>query len=290
MPMPRIERPVETPRARRPIIPVVDTTIVAPPSRWRLESLVGLIASLLVHLCILSAMTYVVFELNDNDQPGALSGLIGDPNGELPADFLSDGDVMLEVGGSKQEEDLFSPATSAFSDVGSRVAGGSILGGNGEGDGAGDGEGSGAGISVGVPAINVPAHAVTKGSFSAWTVPKDPEPGANYDIVIQVRLPEKFVKNGRYKVGDVTGVVKGTDGYELPIRFNSGKLIRPEDGEVSFMIRGRNGRYTPAKAVVQADGVLQLSIVIPGAAQLVRDTIRIESRVLKEKQTLEIVF
>jgi hypothetical protein len=36
--------------------------------------------------------------------------------------------------------------------------------------------------------------------------------------------------------------------------------------------------------------VVQIQVAIPGAVQLVKDTIRIKSELLKEEQTIEIVF
>ena len=83
--------------------------------------------------------------------------------------------------------------------------------------GAGDGQGDGIGVTV--PSINVPGHAVTKGSFSVGTEPEDPEPREDYMIIIQVRLPENLIKNGKYRANDITGMVRGTDSYTKKIVF-----------------------------------------------------------------------
>lgn len=125
-------------------------------------------------------------------------------------------------------------------------------------DGAG-----GEGAAMPVPAVNVPSYAVSKGSFSAWTEPRDPDPGRQYVIVIQVRLPKSIRE---YPGSDLTGKVIGTDLYKQDIKFKSTDKF-------------------PVK-----DGAAQVQIPVPGAAKLVRDTIQIESRLLGEKQTILIEF
>lgn len=105
--------------------------------------------------------------------------------------------------------------------------------------------------------------AVRKGSFTAWTVPEDPKPGESYLIIIQIQLPSA---TRRYPRSDLSGMVIGTDGYEQVI---------PESA----------AGYLPVH-----DGMTQLVVKVPGAYALVRDSIRIESKLLKEKQSLEIVF
>ena len=131
-------------------------------------------------------------------------------------------------------------------------------------NGVGQGEGSGGdGEAMQVAAINVPSYAVTKGSFSAWTEPRDPDPGRQYFIVIQVRLPNTVKK---YRASDLTGMVTGTDLYKQVIKFRTTE---------EFLIK---------------EGAVQVRVPVPGAAKLVRDTIRIESRLLREKQTIQIEF
>ena len=127
--------------------------------------------------------------------------------------------------------------------------------------GTSDGEGD-----AGDPGFRPPGNGkfVRKGSFTAWTVPEDPAPGEAYFIIIHVELPKR-IRN--YDPRDLTGFMRGTDGYKTAIGFYRGKYF----GE--FNKRAK-----------------QLVIRIPGAAANVRDTIHVESRVLREKQDLEIVF
>lgn len=113
------------------------------------------------------------------------------------------------------------------------------------------------------------ANAVTKGSFTAWTVPADPAPREDYLVVILVRVPEKIRK---YEKEDLSGFLEGDDGYETPIGNFTGKGF-------------------PKQFYGQFDtGARRLVIRIPGAAAKVRDTIRIRSKILREEQTMEIVF
>jgi hypothetical protein len=118
------------------------------------------------------------------------------------------------------------------------------------------------------PNINVPSFAVTKGSFSVWTEPKDPNPGQNYRIVISVKLPTNV---RAYRTNDLSGLVIGTDGYRLQIQ------------------KGLKEALTPAK-LTPVDGAVQVRVAVPGARKLVRDTIEVKSKFLKEEQQIEIEF
>ena len=132
--------------------------------------------------------------------------------------------------------------------------------------------------------LKVPAkgRVVKRGSFAAWTVPLDPEPEKEYTIVIQVKLPATL---RRYRASDLSGIVQGSDRYVQTI---------PWDGRwpnVTLTVRG--GRLVVVKKkdhLPVRNGIAQLLIRVPPAEKLVRDTIRIRSRLLKEEQTLEIVF
>jgi len=133
------------------------------------------------------------------------------------------------------------------------------------GDLEADGKDPGAGDQIGELGSNikVPESAITRGSFTVWTEPEDPKPRSNYEIIIQVKVPSNVKQ---YRLRDLTGMVIGTDGYRKQIKFKS----------------------TERKGV--KEGVVQIAISIPGAAQLVKDTIQIRSQVLDEEQTIEIVF
>lgn len=124
------------------------------------------------------------------------------------------------------------------------------------------------GTGVFVP-TDIPADAVVQGSFTVWTVPADPAPAEPYTIMIEVKLPSSAVN---YSVQDLSGMVIGTDGYEQPLGASAGFL---GDAMQNMSVSAGSAR---------------LSVVVPGAEQLVRDTIDVRSTILNEQQRIELVF
>ncbi|MCA9116898.1 MAG: hypothetical protein KDA79_17585, partial [Planctomycetaceae bacterium] len=134
-------------------------------------------------------------------------------------------------------------------------------------------------------------RAITKGSFTAWTIPEDPEPKDSYLIVIQIRLPEG---TRRYRASDLSGFIKGTDGFTQAIPWDR---FYPTN---AIVLRGSTMRPINARSYLPIkDGVAQLAIkVLPPNYEearkrgitTVQDTIMIQSRRLAEKQTLSIEF
>ena len=128
-------------------------------------------------------------------------------------------------------------------------------------DGGGQQQGLKDGVGFRMPGSG---NVVRKGSFVAWTVPQDPAPYEDYLIIVQVNVPKRIRNyNGR----DLTGFMIGTDGYTTRIGFYQGRYY-------GTFIRKAN----------------QLVIRIPGAEKNVRDTIVVESKLLRERQELHIVF
>jgi hypothetical protein len=120
----------------------------------------------------------------------------------------------------------------------------------------------------------IPESAVTKGSFSAWTEPPSPRAMENYWIVIRVKLPSDI---GEYSRNDLSGQVVGTDMYvqslsAMPGASQIDKWKGPPENFFTF------------------SGGAELRIGVPGAYTLVQDTINIRSAVLKEQQTLTLIF
>ena|GEM_PF-1830928 len=141
-------------------------------------------------------------------------------------------------------------------------------------------EGPGSAALLKVPESGL---AVTKGSFTAFTIPAHPQPMEAYSIVIEVRLPSD-VK--RFRVSDLNGEVRGSDGYTQKI---------PYDSRTPYAA----GYPTPEKKIeiLQAsttldvvDNKIQIVVKIPGGARLVKDVIRIRSRKLNEEQELTLIF
>lgn len=115
----------------------------------------------------------------------------------------------------------------------------------------------------------VPAKVVKKGSFSVFTVPVDPEPTRPYDIVITVDLSSADEIDA-YNKDDLTGSITGTDGFVYGLGSNI-------DGIEAF-----NFNADKFQAV--------LKITIPGAIKNTKDTVKINSSLLGESQTIELVF
>ncbi len=218
----------------------------------------GVIASGVLHGLVIVVLGVIVFHQN-NDGRFQIDGAFDAPLDEA----VLDSKMELEVGGPAAKLE-FIAATDATGDLETLSAMSDKIAGalTGNKDGSGDG-GEGNGINSLSSLMTAPAKAITRGSFTVWTKPEDPTPGLPYLIIIQVKLPNE-VKG--YRLRDLKGFVRGTDGYQKPIAFKS------------------NDR----RAVVE--GLVQVQIFIPGAQQLVRDTINVRSDLLKEEQTIEIVF
>lgn len=274
-PLPSIMSAVTKPR-RQPKPPATDAAVPKPavdvkananlPWYERVVSRqgwIGMGVSFLVHTTILLVLAFIVVSTASRESISVM-GMFGDSD-EYGGDVVLDTTLPIDPGDSSPltMADM-SQSLESLPDV-SGVAG--ALEENirvGFGGSGGDGHGgSGDGIGVAAPTLRIPSHAQTKGSFSAWTDPRDPKPNENYSIVIQIRLPEKIKK---YRGSDLTGMVTGTDRYKQTIRF----------------------RYSEQFPV--ENGLVEIRIPVPGGALRVRDTIRIESKLLKEKQTFEIEF
>lgn len=178
--------------------------------------------------------------------------------------------------------------------IASALFSGSVTGKGGSGSGEGGGSGGSGGLGNGIGSF-IPGNAVRKGSFTAWTTPifgygyvrrfgepepkpgDSPKPGQHYWITIQVKVPK-----GKewFPIADLKGTVAGTDGWLQKIPEYT--YWRSSNGEL-LPLRGRT-------SIPVADGTVQIVVRVPGAKELVKDTIEISSRMLKEQQTLELVF
>lgn len=126
--------------------------------------------------------------------------------------------------------------------------------------------------------------AVTKGSFTAWTVPESPEPGERYRIIIQIKLPNDVKL---YSLNDLRGKVVGTDDYTQNIPYDTTKRFAvsyTDENKKEVLIKSRNER------VKVRNNKVQLVVIVPGAGRLVKDTINLKSRRLREDHELTLVF
>jgi hypothetical protein len=228
--------------------------------------------SLLFHFIVLIALSLVIYSTMDENE--AISMTLTNTDG-----IVTDLDemVMLETapsGGAEQFAELRpvdldqSPQTEAAIDIPS------ILG-SGDGDTGGDDDGFAFKMPTG-------GRVSKKGSFAAWTVPKDPKPGQDYQIVIRIKLPKSSRK---YRVDDLSGMVIGTDGYRLAIPFD-----RDKPGKTKAEKNGKLLPVEPGDYLRIVNSHVQLVVDVPGAASLVKDTIEVRSKKLKEDQKLEIEF
>ena len=211
--------------------------------------------SILIHVLALIILSFFVLEGMKKEETQIVTAFSDIQNDVVLEDFV---DLEVELPSVSSSDTLQKTLSLSPGDLAP------VLGGTGsEGSGSGGG-GSGDGIG-----FKLPAGAVRKGSFAAWTIPKDPEPRQDYLIVIQVILPESVTT---YRKEDITGYMRGDDGYQTPIGECRGRKCEKDYYGVFDMERK------------------QFAIKIPGAAAKVKDVIEIRSKILKEEQTLEIIF
>jgi hypothetical protein len=228
--------------------------------RWlSSHTAIGFLVSLSVHSIVLLALAFVLVANVASRESISLWGVLGDGD-EMGSEILIDTSLPIDAGESAPLPTAELAQAADLSDSGTKVPESIRFGFGGKGHGEGE---AGEGTSIGVPTLKVPGHAQTKGSFSAWTDPRDPKPNENYAIVIQIRLPSRVkIFHG----SDLSGLVIGTDRYRQEIHFNSDDQFPVEKG------------------------VVEIRIPVPGGAFRVRDTIQIKSKLLGEKQRFEIEF
>ncbi len=138
----------------------------------------------------------------------------------------------------------------------------------------------GSGVLLKVPESGL---AVTKGSFTAFTIPANPKPREIYSIVIEVRLPDDVKE---FRVSDLVGEVRGSDKYVQ-------KLPYDKDAPYAsgYPVENAGIKILNNSTVLQVEkNRVQIIVKVPGAARLVKDVIKIRSRKLKEEQELTLVF
>lgn len=141
------------------------------------------------------------------------------------------------------------------------------------------------GLSVWMPKG---ANAVTRGSFTAWTDPVNPDAGQAYSIIIEVKLPASYKI---YRLSDLSGRVVGTDRYSqnLPWDRNTAR-VHKGCGWPYVMKNEREQRVSRSDRIRVRENKIQTRIKVPGADRKVRDLITIRSEKLKEEQELELLF
>ncbi len=148
------------------------------------------------------------------------------------------------------------------------------------GSDASDPDASGSGVLLKVPESGL---AVTKGSFTAFTIPANPKPREIYSIVIEVRLPDDVKQ---FRVSDLVGEVRGSDRYVQKLPYDS---RTPQAS--GYPVENQKIKVLTTSTVLDVvDNRVQIIVKVPGAARLVKDVIRIRSKKLKEEQELTLIF
>jgi hypothetical protein len=269
--------------------PIPESQVVLPWSERVLDwlqstSAASCATSLVIHLLLLIGMAFWI--LPHIREITAITTVV---QGEevLTEPFDEMNDVVLETPAGSEDVVLPQMAEAIEADSALNVLEHQFLRDVTAADTQGEGAGSGAG--AGGFRLLEPRNAIRAGSFTAWTIPipqrvsEKPEPGASprpgqdYHIVIQVKISDT---RKSYSIADLSGKVVGTDGYVQLIPAQA--FVQDDDGR---LIRARQGR--PLRVL---DGVVQILIRVPGAEALVKDTINIKSKLLKESQTLNLIF
>lgn len=247
---------------------------------------VSFISSMTFHLLMLGTVVVVSnllglswLRLLDDPQPPLNASLSDeDIEGELPKfELVADLSIQTEKPASSMEQlaTQLQQADAAALQLANEEVWKSILG----SDSAVLNE-DGAGVLLKVPESGL---AVTKGSFTAFTIPANPNPRETYSIVIEIRLPDEFK---RYEVRDLVGEVQGSDGYKQKLPYD-----KDVPSAAGFPAENQRIRILNASTVLDVvKNRVQIVVKVPGAARLVKDVIRIRSKKLKEEQELTLVF
>ncbi|GAB4137358.1 MAG: hypothetical protein Tsb009_04870 [Planctomycetaceae bacterium] len=295
--------PGATPASRKQRIRIV--TSEEPEPTWIEEladSLKGFLGlgfgtSLLVHIVLILILAFWILDFEE-----ILPELLIDGSRDVGADVQLEPDINIALSNNKggqqvEERTLIQPRdilprkeidATIPPDIASRV---NEFAAKGKGKGTSDGDGTGndsGSVPDGGPKKG--SNAVTKGSFTVWTIPRDPAVRQNYLIVVRVRLP-KTVK--RLRISDLKGKVMGDKDKHLqyiPFDRNWGPAkIRNRRGGSPF-INLRPDSYIPV-SVYRRRKYAQIYIWVLGSdIPKTTDTIEVESKILKEKQTIKIVF
>ena len=234
--------------------------------------------SVIFHTILLGAMWATVYHINDDNV--SISTTITEVD-SMPIEFTEIMDLTVEPAGSSENQlpQLTKiPLSQAEAEISSSLLDSTASNAGNDGEGGDTDEGFGFMFSM-----QEGGKVVSKGSFSAWTVPEDPEPRKDYMIVIRIKLPEK---TRLYRISDLSGTVQGSDDYSQYLPFDPEK---PDYGARTE----RSGQIVKLRSSSRLRVIknhVQVMIPVKGGDTLVRDTIHVRSRMLKEDQKLEIEF
>lgn len=108
-----------------------------------------------------------------------------------------------------------------------------------------------------------PDYAITQGNMSVWMDPRDPKPGHDYELVIQLKLPPNVTT---YSGSDLTAKITGPNNFLREIWYEPHQFLHIENG------------------------MIQIRVDVPNAAPLIRHSVYVESKMLKEEEQFEIEY
>ncbi len=121
-----------------------------------------------------------------------------------------------------------------------------------------------------------PPKSIVQGSFTVWANPMHPQVRQRYYVYIRVKLPSDASSYTKY---DLTGRLRGTDGYYQDINGMSGTPPYP------LKIPRQWFKYDNSSKTAL------LVMEVPGAlAGGIQDTLTIKSRLLNESQKISVQF
>lgn len=274
----------------------------------------GLGVSLVVHFVVftLFSLSYHVAAQIDGNKDFAALGSFG----EGAQDGFDEVLISTEedAGGNDKEEftpetELFTVAESETKETDPQELNNAVDDlvsdsfGQGEGDNTGDGKDGASGASG---TFGKTGNAVSKGSFTVWTVPELPKPDHYYDIVIQVKLPKGVDKLRSTDLsGDITGndsdfnADKKGDDYHQTVPWDeknrrryriTGPFVKYPGRPLKRLKSRKQTSSRNAPMLPVQKGYATLIIRVISGRQMVTDTIVIRSEMLRETQTLKIQF
>lgn len=134
--------------------------------------------------------------------------------------------------------------------------------------------------------LAVPKNAKQAGAFTIFAEPANPVPDNPYWLIVQLDLPAE--KSGaKVDASDISGQIAGTDGFRMTIPGGARLLLQINNATIPIakppMLHDRFG-------FEKASGRARWAIWVPAAGGGVRDAVRVQSKLLKQQQTLALEF
>lgn len=132
-----------------------------------------------------------------------------------------------------------------------------------------------------------PEQSQTKGSFTVYTEPKDPQPAENYRVFVVMQIPEDV---DYYNPNDLYIFVKGSDNYVVELKegyLREGFIL---NSDLPSQKKTSNLDPSVAPQISVTDKQAVVSVFVQGADAKVKDQIKVTSDLINETQNFEIIF